>query len=349
MSRSSTGFGNRTWIVFGSALGALLLYTALTAKGGVPDPTASRNLSHGAVIFNSGMLVLREGLEAILVLAAVVASFLGADKLKRRPVAAGAAAGFGATVVTWFAAVWVLGAFGGAGLDVQAATGLIAVAVLLLVMNWFFHRVYWTGWIASHHRRRRELLARSGGGVTAGLLLLGFTAVYREGFETVLFLQDMRLRYGAGTVLQGVSIGLAFTATVGVLTFYAHRRLPYKRMLILTGAMLGVVLVVMVGESAQELQLADWIPTTTLGFTLPGWMGTWLAIFPTAETLVAQALAALAVIGSYVVAEQVRVKRPARRGAASAARATAPPIAQYGERARQGDGPAAAGSGHLAG
>lgn len=154
------------------------------------------------------------------------------------------------------------------------------MAVLLVVMNWFFHRVYWTGWIAHHHRRRRRLLAGAGAGVTAGLVLLGFTAIYREGFEIVLFLQNLRLRYGAGTVLEGVAVGLAFTAAVGVLTFYAHKKLPYKQMLVLTGAMIGFVLVVMVGESAQELQLAGWLPTTNIGVTFPGWMGHLARLLP---------------------------------------------------------------------
>ena len=310
----SGGFGNRTWIVFAAVLGGLLAYAALTARGGVPDPTASQHLSHGAVILDSGLLVLREGLEAVLVLAAVTASFLGANQARRRPVAAGAGLAFGFTVLTWFAAVWFIGSLGAPGLDIQAATGLLAVLVLLVVMNWFFHRVYWTGWIAHHHGRRRRLLERGGSGVTAGLLLLGFTAVYREGFEVVIFLQNLRIKYGAGVVLEGVAIGLALTTVVGVLTFAAHHKLPYKKMLVLTGALIGFVLVVMVGESMQELQLAGWIPTTNLGFTLPGWMGLWLAIFPTVETLAAQALAAGAVIGSYLLAEHVRVRRPLRRG-----------------------------------
>ena len=325
-ARNSAGFGSRTWIVFAVIAGGLLLYSALTARGGVPDPTDTEHLSHGAVILDSGLLVLREGLEAVLVLAAVTASFRGANQLKRRPVAAGAGLGLAISVATWFAAVWVLGSLGGAGLDVQAATGLLAVAVLLVVMNWFFHRVYWTGWIAHHHRRRNRLFAEGGRGLVAGLVLLGFTAVYREGFEVVLFLQNLRLKYGAAVVLEGVAIGLALTAVVGLLTFAAHHKLPYKKMLVLTGATIGFVLVVMVGESMQELQLAGWLPTTTLGFTLPGWMGTWLAIFPTVETLAAQALAAGAVIGSYLVAEHVRVRRPQRQGEQAAERPEQAPL-----------------------
>ncbi len=321
---TSRGFGRRVWVLLGLTAAGLLAYSALTAEGGVPDPTAPNHLSHGAVVLDSGLLVFREGLEAILIVAAITASLVGANALRRRPVGAGAGIGFAASIATWFAAVGIIGALGGPGLDIQAATGLLAVAVLLVVMNWFFHRLYWTGWIAHHHRRRRKVLAGAGG-LTVGLVLLGFTAVYREGFEIVLFLQDLRLKYGAPTVLEGVAIGLGFTALVGLLTFVAHHKLPYRRMLVLTGAMIGFVLVVMVGESAQELQLAGWIPTTHLGFTLPGWLGTWLAIFPTVETLAAQALAALAVIGSYVIAEHVRVRRPARRGLTPARRPELPP------------------------
>jgi hypothetical protein len=69
--------------------------------------------------------------------------------------------------------------------------------------SWTAACIYWTGWIAHHHCRRRKLLAGAGG-LTVGLVLLGFTAVYREGFEIVLFLQDLRLKYGAPTVLEGV-------------------------------------------------------------------------------------------------------------------------------------------------
>jgi high-affinity iron transporter len=130
----------------------------------------------------------------------------------------------------------------------------------------------------------------------------------------VLFLQTLRLKYGAGVVLEGVALGLTFTAAVGILTFVAHHKLPYKRMLVLTGAMIGFVLIVMVGESAQELQLAGWLPVTQLGIMFPGWIGTWFALFPTVETITAQAFAATAVIASYLVAEHVRVRRRSEAG-----------------------------------
>jgi high-affinity iron transporter len=82
--------------------------------------------------------------------------------------------------------------------------------------------------------------------------------------------------------------------------------------------MLGVVLIVMVGESVQEMQLAGWLPETTVALAIPGWVGLWFAVFPTVEGLVAQVLAAALVLGSYFGAEYWRIKRPRRKAMAAA-------------------------------
>jgi high-affinity iron transporter len=304
------------------------------AHGGTADPTNSANrMSPTTATINSGVLVFREGLETILVLAAITASFLGGNRAYRKPVAAGGGLALAASVGTWFLAVWFIGMFGNGGLSVQAATGIPAILVLLLVMNWFFHRLYWTGWISHHHKRRRGLLGSNGETGTRamllGLALLGFTSVYREGFEVVIFLQGLRERFGSSVVLEGVVLGLLFTAAVGVLTFGLHQRLPYRKLLIITGAMLVVVLWVMVGEQVNEMQLAGWIGTTNIpGLHLPGWTGTWFSVFGNVETFAAQATAMLVVVGSYLAAQYVRVWRPRSRGEQGAHRAEAPPVSE---------------------
>jgi high-affinity iron transporter len=111
---------------------------------------------------------------------------------------------------------------------------------------------------------------------------------------------------GGSVVLAGVAGGLVLTAIVAVLTFIAHRKLPYRKMLVFTGFMLGVVLLVMVGEQAQEMQLAHWISTTPITWLAqtPAWLGLWFSVFPTVETLAAQTLAAVIVIGSYLIARR---------------------------------------------
>jgi high-affinity iron transporter len=329
---SRRGFYVWVGVILGVAVAAVIL--GWHSGGGTPDPTDSANhMSRTAAVINSAVLVFREGLETILVLAAVMASFLGANKVYRRPVVAGGAAAVAATVATWFAAIWAIGQFGGRGLDIQAATGLPAIIVLLVVMNWFFHRIYWTGWIANHHKRRRGLLAGAGAGETAaratllGLAVLGFTSIYREGFEIVIFLQSLRVTFGSSVVLEGVALGLLFAAAAGVLTFALHQHLPYKRLLIITGLMLVVVLFVMVGEEVNEMQLAGWIGATPIGVNVPGWAGEWFSIFPNVETIVAQVLAVTLVVGSYFGAQYLRVWRPRRQGRPTARIADRPPLA----------------------
>lgn len=264
---------------------------------------------------NIAVLVFREGLETILVLTALTASFKGKEAKFNRPVAAGVTLAFIATLFTWGIAVRILDDIGQnvSALAVQAWTGLLAILVLLVVMNWFFHKLYWTGWISFHNQRKRELLDNEGKEkselrIVYGMALLGFTSFYREGFEVVLFLQSYRLKLGNVVVLYGVILGGLGAAAVAVLTFVVHRHLPYRRMLIVTGLMLAFVLLVMVGEEAQEMQQAGWLPVTEipkLVHLIPSWMGLWLSVFPTVETLSAQLLAGLVVFGSYLTARSL--------------------------------------------
>lgn len=284
------------------------------ASAGSPDPFAHASGSF-AQILDIGVLVFREGLECILVLSAITASMVKTEESYRGPVAAGAGVAFLATLVTWFIAVSIVDDLTKSinALYVQAATGLLAIFVLLVVMNWFFHKVYWTGWISMHNKRKHDLIKGVADENTSrrrllyGMALLGFTSFYREGVEVVLFLQSYRLKLGGEPVFRGVLVGLLFTGVVAALTFVAHRKLPYKKMLVLTGIMLGAVLLVMVGEQAQEMQLAHWLPTTQiqgLANVIPAWMGLWFSVFPTVQTLTAQAIAGLLVIGSYFVAQR---------------------------------------------
>jgi len=271
-----------------------------------------------AAVLNIGVLVFREGLECVLVLAAITAGTSSTRQPYQHAIAVGAGMGFGLTLFTWSLAVRILSDLSNdvSALALQATTGLLAVIVLLIVMNWFFHRVYWTGWISAHSRRKQKLLKdanhEQGSSLSVfwGMALLGFTSVYREGFEVVLFLQSYRLRLGSRTVLWGTLVGLSLSAIVVVLTFLAHRKLPFRRMLVFTGILLGIVLVVMVGEQAQEMQLAHWISTTTvprLVPLIPSWMGLWFSFFPTIETLLAQFAAAALVLGSYFFATRLTV------------------------------------------
>ena len=284
--------------------------------------TTGEGASGITVITNAALIVFREGLEAILIIAAITASMVGGNRRLRQPILRGAMLGLPASALLFAIAVLLLDQLAQYGEKLEAMVGLVAIAILLLVLNWFFHKVYWTEWISSHRKRSKALAGAAAGGVAAGatvfgLYMLGFTSVFREGFETVLFLQALQLEAGTGIVLAGVGLGLVGVAAVGAVTFKLEQRLPYKKMLIVTGVLISLVLVVMVGNTMRTLQGVGWISITPIDIDVPLWMGTWLGIFPTWETIGAQIAAFAFVIGSYFAAEWVR-KRNVRKAIAEA-------------------------------
>ena len=277
-----------------------------------------------SVITNSALIVFREGLEAVLILAALMASLVGDKRRFRRPMMLGVGVAFLASVATWVVAQTLLTSLARYGEKLEAVVSLVAIGVLLLILNWFFHKMYWQENLQSLHQRKRRVLAGAGLSLAAaqvlGLVLLGFTSVYREGFETVLFLQAMTLEAGALTVLQGVALGLAGVVGVFVLVIKLERKLPHKKLLIATGVLITGVLVVMVGTTVQTMQKVGWIGVTPIqGLELPYWAGLWLGLFPTWQGLIAQTAAIVFVVGSYLAAEGVQRRRRQARIAGTGA------------------------------
>jgi high-affinity iron transporter len=306
----------------GAIIMAALLWKSITLRG---DAGLVHGISTPAGIIDTSVLVYREGLECIMVLAAIISGLLRTQRVYWKPIAGGAGIGFVATMVTWFILVGILALVADTTSEnnIQAATGLLAIIVLIVIMNWFFHKIYWTGWISFHNRKKKEFInsVESADNDTfqvaksvayKGLLLLGFASVYREGFEVDLFLQSIRMQVGTANVALGTGFALVLLALTAYFTFIIHKKLPYKKMLIFTGIMLGFVFEVMVGEQVNEMQLANWIPTHTFPMNIPTWIGTWFSIFNNWETVIAQIVAAIIVIGSYYAARSEGFK--ARNG-----------------------------------
>ena len=206
---SRSGSGSNVFLIVATAIVlGVFIWQGVTAKG-APDPTQPHT-SQTVAMLDIAVLVFREGLECILVLSAITASMVGDHRIHRRPVAVGAGIGFIATLITWFIAVGIVSSLAESvpALQLQAATGLLAVIVLLVVMNWFFHKVYWGGWIGLHNKKKKDLLNQADGAEISdrrlifGLGLLGFASLYREGFEVVLFLQGYYLQMGGADCLR---------------------------------------------------------------------------------------------------------------------------------------------------
>lgn len=120
-------------------------------------------------------------------------------------------------------------------MHLQAATGLLAIIVLLVVLNWFFHKMYWGGWIRMYNRKKKALLSGAdshkiaGAGVAAVLALPGFSSFYRDGFEVVLFLQSYCLKLGSEIILPGTLAGGVLTCIVAVINSWHTAACPTGR------------------------------------------------------------------------------------------------------------------------
>lgn len=260
-----------------------------------------------AIVGNAAIIVFREGLEAVLILASLLGGMRAAEQRQyRRSLAVGSGLALLGAVITWVIFSSILSSLISLGERLEAITSIVAIAVLLLITNWFFHKTYWTGWMANFHTQKGKILSGAAiVGPSLGLVLLGFTSVYREVFETVLFLQSLVLDAGAEIVLRGVGIGLLLTVVVGFLTFKLQMRLPYKRMLVFTGILIGAVLFTMVGNTIHVMQVVGWMPITPVsGLYLPYWLGRWFGVFATWQGLIAQVASAAFVLGSYFLAER---------------------------------------------
>lgn len=284
---------------------------ALSTELKAVQPLLEEQSAPAAVIANAGIIVFREGLEAILILASLLASFKGAESLRyRRPMWIGTVLALLATVFTWIVARSIMSSLARFGERLEAVVSIIAVGVLLLITNWFFHKTYWSDHLAGFHAKKRSLLSAEAG-ITLGLISLGFTSVYREGFEVVLFLQALVLEGNPQLVLIGIGAGLAVTFLIGLTTFKLQAHLPYMQMLVITGMMIGAVLLIMIGKTVHVLQVVGWLPTSPMGsITLPYWTGTWLGTYATWEGVLLQIVAGVFVVGSYYFAESKRTGKP---------------------------------------
>lgn len=242
------------------------------------------------------VIVIREGMEAALLVLLILSLARGAGVTRRdaRGVHMGWIAALVAGIVTWFAAGSLIGRISGASRELFE--GLVAIAaalVLLTVSHFVLARIDAKRRVAA--LKQRLALAVSAPRRQLVLISLGFVAVYREAFETVLFLRALML--DAGVTVGAVAAGAA-TGAVGVIgVVFAMARLGKKLkpapLLSALGTLLCLVSVVLVGKGMRSLQEAGTIGISPLGELRIDWLG----VYPTTQTVLAQLAIALAFAG----------------------------------------------------
>jgi len=220
-------------LTWGGLIVALLAWSAFDAHGGTHEPTPGDHLSHGAVVLDSALLVFREGLRRSWMLAAVTASMVGATQVYRRRSRSARrpdsppASHLGPRRLVCYGQ---LGAAGSRCRRRRAARGDRPARRHELVLP----QGLLDGWIANRNRQKRELVSRAGidgrRATILGLVALGASPRLPRGLRgRPLPAEPAASPTAHATVLEGVALGLALTAAVGVVTFLAHRHMPYKR------------------------------------------------------------------------------------------------------------------------
>lgn len=255
-------------------------------------------------------IIVREGLEALLVVAAIVAFLIKAGRREALPyIHAGWIGALVLGAITWFVASYVI-SISGAGREMtEGITALLAAAILIYVGFWLHGKAYaerWKSFISTH---LKGALAK---GTLWALAGVSFLAVYREAFETVLFYQALWQQAGAGargSVIVGLLIGIMVLAFIGWALFRYGMRLPIGPFFAVSSWLLALLAVVFIGHGIKALQEAGEIAATPVGtFSVQA-----LGIYPTRETLAAQVVLLVIVLGGFAYGYiSARSGKPAR-------------------------------------
>jgi high-affinity iron transporter len=254
--------------------------------------------------FQSLLIIVREGFEAILVVGAVVAFLLKTGHRERlRSIWMGVAIGLVASAATAIVLQTLLAHIPASREIVEGITLLLAVAVLFSVSYWLISKVEAAKWQKFIRERVSSALEHGGG---KALAVVAFLAVYREGAETALFYQALFNESNVALPLSlGIVAGVLLLTLIFTLFYRYGVRIPMRRFFTVTSVLLYYMAVVFAGKGVRELQEGNVLPVTVIhGMPHVPAMG----IFPSMETLIAQGILLLLFI--FMIVKTFLPERP---------------------------------------
>jgi FTR1 family protein len=265
-----------------------------------------------SLVFGQSFIIFfREGLEAVLLIS-VLLGYLEAAKATRlrKPVLIGIGAAFVATIATFFFLQGLIRALPFGREVLEAGTALLAVAVLFYVSFWLIARMEQKRWL--EFLRARVWTAVSAGSATA-LMLVGFTAMYREGFETALFYQAL-VSFGPGLgwyIVAGIGAAVVALAICAWLIFSLGRKIPIKAFLSVAVLWLMATSVAFLGNAVRSLQEADVVPLHRWSDwpSAPIFVSESVGYWPSRETVLAQAALTLVYVAGGLYVFVIRPRR----------------------------------------
>ncbi|HSE84335.1 MAG TPA: cytochrome c/FTR1 family iron permease, partial [Thermodesulfobacteriota bacterium] len=279
--------------------------------------TNGKPIGKALSFINSFAIIVREGLEAALIVAAVIA-FLGATGAKDaiRYVHLGWALALVAGLITWALAQTIIKISGAQREVIEGVTSLLAAAVLFYVSYWLITKIEVKKWKEYIQGKVKSALSKKS---IFALSSVSFFAVYREAFETVLFYQALWLQTdnSQSAVMWGFLSGTVLIVGLVVLIFKLGLRIPLKYFFSITTSLLYFLCFVLTGKGIRELQEAGVIGITPLDF-IP--QMDVLGIYPTLETSIMQGGLLIAFIGALLWLGFIKREREKKEIAVSVSR-----------------------------
>ena len=299
-------------------------YGELTATLDSAEEVLGRGATPWGFLAESFLLIVREGFEAILIVAAIMAVVLrSGDAAQRRSVRWGVGLALLASLATAALLEWLLAGRAAQREALEGAVMLVAAGVLFYVSYWLISKVEVAVW----QRFLREKVERAAAsGSALALASVAFLAVYREGFETVLFYKALYASGGAAGAAP-VTIGLLAGGVVLLVVYLGIEkfglRIPLRPFFAVTGTTLLFMAFVFAGAGVKEMQEGALIPSTLV----PGApRSEFFGIYPTVQSLAVQGL----IVASVIVAGAVWLVRRRREPGVEAGKAAEGPEATSG-------------------
>jgi high-affinity iron transporter len=293
---------------------------------GTGGNASSESQTSGAltVFMMSFLLITREGVEAILIVGAIIAYLIkSGNKERTRAVYIGSVIALGASVVMAVILTAVLGASSGQNQEIiEGVTMFVAVIVLFYVSNWMVSKAEAAAWTTYIEGKVQSSISR---GSTFSLAFAAFLAVFREGAEVILFYQAMIPQYQtqSNMLWAGLAVGCVGLVIIYILIRVLSLRLPLKPFFLGTSILLAVMSVTFVGSGVMELHEGGIIGATLVPGLLPANSVDILGFYPYFETLIPQVILLLITITAFVL--QIRNWRKSRNVQAAAAISKAAP------------------------
>ena len=263
----------------------------------LPEKREGSKESPYTVFFNSFIIILREGFEAILVISAISAYLAKTgQKGKVKTVYKGAALALIASIFTAILLQTVIRISGAGKEALEGITMLIATAVLFYVSYWLITKIEVARW--QHYIKSKVESSLTKGNILA-LGFAAFIAVYREGAETILFYQALYSGADAhgSAVIAGFAVGSLLLIGLFILIKYGSVMIPIGPFFAITSTLLYYLAFTFAGKGVRELQEVTWISSTPVE-----WLPTisFLGIYPTWEGMLLQAILILALLVAIV-------------------------------------------------